>query len=450
MKRQVSTPDLSVVEALLGPALLLDRDLRIVAATPAVSQLLSFRIPLGERAPKVLCGEGDHRPLAQALARGEAGTTELTLSTPRGDLGVRVHSFPLDPPGGHVLSLRMRPEAGGEQVEQYGIWGRSEAIRSLRREIAAVAGSDASILIRGETGAGKELVARAIHAESARKSGPFRAINCAALPPQLLESELFGHVRGAFTGAIRDAAGQLRMAEGGTFFLDEVAELPLTLQAKLLRVLEERSVLPVGGRDPIPIDVRFVAATHRSLRELVREGQFRADLMYRLRVIPLYLPALRERGDDALLLAERLLSELANKDRKRGNVRLSARAEKAILEYSWPGNVRELQNALEYAFLLGQGGVVLETDLPREVWGELGRKATRPAELHHEDARESRLATSEPIPGVMDSRDQREFERIRRALDRASGHREHAAKSLGISRATLWRKLKKYDLGLGA
>src|SRR5690606_20670929 len=252
-----------------------------------------------------------------------------------------------------------------EGVEFQGMLTCSPAMLQVFRLVERVAQGDETVLVRGETGAGKELVARAIHDLSRRRNGPFHAINCAALPKNLLESELFGHVRGAFTGAVRDRPGHFQLAEGGTLFLDEVAELPLELQAKLLRVLETRTVMPVGGRDPIPVDVRLVSATHRSLRLEVEAGRFRSDLMYRIRVIPIFLPPLRDRPEDVLLLSRRFIEE--------GNARSPRRIEEispealALLQgHDWPGNVRELQNVIRYAFVIGEGPRLLPTDLPPE------------------------------------------------------------------------------------
>jgi transcriptional regulator with PAS, ATPase and Fis domain len=294
------------------------------------------------------------------------------------------------------------------------------------RVVERVAAVEAPVLVRGETGAGKELVARAVHALSPRRAGPFRAINCAALPPNLLESELFGHVRGAFTGAVKDTPGHFQLAHHGTLFLDEVAEMPLELQAKLLRVLEDRTVLPVGGRTPIEVDVRLVSATHRSLRQAVDEGHFRADLMFRLRVIPVFLPSLRARPGDVKLLAEAFVEEHNARGRRR--IERIAQATQRILDaYDWPGNVRELRNVIEYAFAIGDGPVLSPGDLPLE--------------LSEPGSADLGVATPPPID---DPRP--EARRILSALERSAGSRERAARVLGISRITLWRRMK--ELGL--
>jgi transcriptional regulator with PAS, ATPase and Fis domain len=286
------------------------------------------------------------------------------------------------------------------------------------------------VLITGESGTGKEVIAKAVHAAGPRSKAPFLGVNCGAIPANLLESELFGHVRGAFTGAVRDNPGHFRLAHGGTLLLDEIAELPLDLQAKLLRVLATQTVIPVGGRDPVKVDVRVVAATHRSLRREVEEKRFRADLMYRLRVIPIYIPPLRARGRDVLLLAEKLIAKLNGRG-AREVARTSPGAAQRLQMYDWPGNVRELHNVLEYAFVIGDGPVLVESDLPPEFFSSEPSPhaiANRPPPLADSDARSD------------------ERERLLRALERASGYRERAAKMLGWSRVTLWRRMKEFGV----
>lgn len=414
-----------------GPALVLGADLKIVAGTLGVETLLGGPVPLGKRAPQVLCGQNEKRPLAEALARGEAVSTEVARLTPKGEHMLAVRSVPLldgDQLKGHLLLLSMLGAVRRGITESHGILTASDSMRSLIRQMRKVAPSDASILVRGETGAGKELVARALHEMSPRRSKPFAAINCAALPAQLLESELFGHVRGAFTGAVRDHLGHFRMADGGTVFLDEVAELPLEVQAKLLRVTQDRSVLPVGATTPIPVDVRLISATHRSLRQAVSEGRFRADLMFRLRVVPLFLPSLRDRPLDIEPLVDKFLCVLNSNSTSRKVERISEGALAVLQRHSWPGNVRELQNVLQYAFLLGDGPVISEGELPDEV---------RTPGL--EEGLDSPAYTSLPA----------EARRILRALERSSGNRGQAAQSLGISRSTLWRRMRDLGIELG-
>ena len=284
-----------------------------------------------------------------------------------------------------------------------------------------VAETDAPALVRGESGAGKELLARALHAESARANGPFVAVNCAALTASLMESELFGHVKGAFTGAVRDRDGIFRQAHRGTLFLDEVAEVPLDLQSKLLRVLEERSVIPVGGARPVPVDVRLIAATHQSLRQRVRDGRFREDLMFRLRVVPIFLPPLRERRRDVSALLWRFIGE-RNTSGPRVVDTVAPDAMRALLDHAWPGNVRELRNVVDYAFAVGRGSELRRDQLPPEL-----REGPEV------------LVAAPRGPGD-------EAEELRAALRRTGGHIGRAAELLGMSRTTLWRKRKRYDL----
>ena len=425
----------AAVEEVCGAALVLDRDLRIVLATPKAESLLGFRAPLGVSAPKVLCGRSTRRPIAEALAAGRP--MEAVIPRPvEGDEErlLRVRAVPLAP-GGHrkgwLLFVEEAVGAAAEgAVEFHGMWTADPVMKQTFRILQRVADSDAPVLVRGETGAGKELVANAVHALSGRREGPLRVLNCAALPANLLESELFGHVRGAFTGAVKDTQGHVQLAHRGTLFLDEVAELPLELQAKLLRVLETQSVLPVGGRHPVPVDVRFVSATHRSLRKEVEAGRFRADLMYRLRVLPVFLPPLRARPGDVSLLAHRFVDERNARGRRR--IERIAPATEAILKgHDWPGNVRELKNVIEYAFAMGDGPIFAPTDLPPEL-------------------ADPSFSSDAPEVGEAGSAvgEQGEAARIRRAVERSSGNRERAAQILGISRVTLWRRMRA--LGLAA
>lgn len=308
----------------------------------------------------------------------------------------------------------------------HGILSRDPAMQEAIKIIRNVAETEATVLIRGESGTGKELVAHALHLESVRRGKPFLAINCAALTPSLLESELFGHVKGAFTGAMRNHAGLFQRAHGGTLFLDEVAELPLELQAKLLRVLQEQSFIPVGGDAAITVDVRIIAATHRSLREEVKAGRFREDLMYRLRVVPIFLPPLRERVQDVDLLLWQCIQQ-HNQHGPRHVDSIAPDAMRRLLDHRWPGNVRELKNVIEYAFAVGRGNAITMDDLPPEF-----REAPRS---------NNTLLTSDISSGRMN-----EAELIREVLQSADGHLETAARQLGMSRATLWRKRKKYAI----
>ncbi|MDO9106204.1 MAG: sigma 54-interacting transcriptional regulator [Methylovulum sp.] len=335
--------------------------------------------------------------------------------------------------GGLVVLTPGLPQAaaelpkGGHEAKQnfHGILSRSPAMRAVFQVIENAAETTATVLVRGESGSGKELVARAIHQLSVRHDAPFLAINCAALSSNLLESELFGHVRGAFTGAIRDHSGLFQRAHGGTLFLDEVAELPLDLQAKLLRVIQERNYIPVGGDRSIAVDVRIVAATHRSLREQVKKGEFREDLMYRLRVVPIFIPPLRERREDIGLLLWHFI-RLHNAESARRIEKIDPPAMQILLDYPWPGNVRELHNVIEYAFAVGRGAVLRSSELPPEF------REPRISEPH--------IRHPAPLSAEQESA------AISDALQQCNGMITSAARLLGMSRATFWRKRKLYGL----
>ncbi|MFI3155397.1 MAG: sigma 54-interacting transcriptional regulator [Methylococcaceae bacterium] len=306
-----------------------------------------------------------------------------------------------------------------------GLLSRSPAMQAVFKIIQNAAETEATVLARGESGSGKELVAKAIHDLSARRNAPFLAINCAALSGSLLDSELFGHVRGAFTGAVKDHSGLFQRAHGGTLFLDEVAELPLELQAKLLRVIQERNYIPVGGDRSIAVDVRIVAATHRSLREEVKMGRFREDLMYRLRVVPIFIPPLRERREDISLLIWHFI-RLHNVSSFRKIEKIDPQAMRTLLDYAWPGNVRELHNVVEYAFAVGRGTTLRWSELPPEF------REPRPVELQ--------AVQNLPLSAAEES------VAIRQALEQSHGKVSLAARTLGMSRATFWRKRKLYGV----
>ena len=298
--------------------------------------------------------------------------------------------------------------------------GTSPAIIRLREQIGRLAPVETSVLISGESGTGKELVARALHRLSGRK-GRFIAINCAALPETLLESELFGHAKGAFTDARSDRRGLFEEADGGTLFLDEVAELPLALQPKLLRALEERRVRPLGGSREIDCDVRILTASHRDLKEAVSCGEFRDDLFYRLNVIELHLPPLAQRGNDILLLADRFISELAPRFKKRVEG-FAAPAAARLLAWPWPGNVRELRNVVERALALCRHNRITIEDLPEG--------------MQQQKLRQTPAANAEQM-----SLAELEQSYIKQVLQQVDGNRSLAAKILGIDRKTLYRKL---------
>jgi DNA-binding NtrC family response regulator len=307
------------------------------------------------------------------------------------------------------------------------ILGESAPMLALMKTITKVAPTKATVLIRGETGTGKELVARAVHAQSRRASGPFVAINCAALPSDLIEAELFGHERGAFTGAERARVGRFEAADGGTLFLDEIAELPLEAQAKLLRVLEEGQFERVGSSSPKAVNVRLIAATHADLRARVAAGTFREDLLFRVRVLELEVPALRERDSDVLLIADRLLTRFATEYGSPART-FDPTARLALQTYLWPGNVRELRNVVERAAILASGPTVDASALPPEIAG----------------------AAADPDAPPLDIKNAvREFKRRFVQQARAAAHGDHktTAALLGVNPKYLYQMLKDLDLG---
>jgi two-component system response regulator HydG len=306
--------------------------------------------------------------------------------------------------------------------------GRSRLFLEVMKLAETVAPTESTVLIQGESGTGKEVIARYVHEMSPRADGPFFSINCGALPESLLESELFGHVKGSFTGAVRDREGLFAAAKGGTFFLDEIGETTPATQVKLLRVLQEREVIPVGGTEAVPVDVRLIAATNRDLEEEIRGGRFRTDLFYRLNVIAIHLPPLCSRRDDIPLLAEAFLKRMAA-DRKEEPKNLSSEVLDAILAYEWPGNVRELENALERAATLTKGAEIPASALPVRVTER--RAEPLVAERTH------------PNPTL----DVIEQAYITWVLQAEAGNKSRAAEVLGIDPSTLYRKLSRYEDG---
>ena len=313
--------------------------------------------------------------------------------------------------------------------------GGSDAMNALYGLVHRVAPTRSAVMIAGETGTGKELVARAIHRESGRE-GLFVAINCAAIPDELLESELFGVRKGAFTGADRDRTGRFELSSGGTLFLDEITETPLALQAKLLRVLQEGSVERLGSHQPVPVDLRVAAATNRDPLQAVADGQLREDLYYRLNVVRIDVPPLRERGDDVVLLAEHFLRKYCA-EIGRSMPRLSPQALERLRRYAWPGNVRELQNLMERAAVLSPGDLFGLEQLPPEI---AERSALPPATDAADTAGDGEDVTLQPRVEALERR------LIARALDRSSGNKAAAARLLAISERSLWYKIKKYGL----
>ncbi|MDO0845714.1 sigma-54 dependent transcriptional regulator [Xanthomonas campestris pv. campestris] len=327
------------------------------------------------------------------------------------------------------------PEPGAASLapaeEADALIGHSPAMRTVHKRIGLAAGAELPVLITGETGTGKELAARALHRASTRAQRAFVAVNCAAIPLELMESELFGHRKGAFSGATSDRIGLIRQADGGSLFLDEIGDMPLPMQGKLLRFLQEGEVTPLGGNGAQKVDVRVLAATHRDLAAWASTGQFRSDLRYRLNVVPIELPPLRERGDDILLLATHFLQSAGGAARA-----LSPDAQRRVLDYLWPGNVRELRNVMQRCALLVRGHTIAAGDLD-EALGE-----PLPGDLLQSQPADAPTGTQSLPEAVA----QLEKRMIQAALTQAQGNRAEAARQLGIHRQLLYRKLDDYGL----
>ncbi len=369
---------------------------------------------------------------------------------------------------GVVLMIRAEQEEEAPVPSYGGIVARSAVMQRIFRLIELLRDHDSTVLITGESGTGKELVARALHDTSQRSDAPFVAVNCAALPSELLESELFGHVRGAFTGAVRDRVGRFELADGGTLFLDEVGSMSLPLQAKILRALQEHAFERVGDTRTRDVDVRILAATNENLGLAVQEHRFREDLYYRLRVVPIEIPPLRARRDDIEAIARFLLHRIGT---TRGRaLRLAPSAMDAIMGYPWPGNVRELENALEFATTVCEGQTIHLKHLPVEVraagiddgvtgdlppWTTTGHvpaprsspRDGRPAPPGpHDPSGAAAPATDDRVPPHLSPAEAAEARQILDALARTRFNRQDTARLLGISRTTLWRKMKEYRL----
>ena len=375
--------------------------------------------------PPRLAALARHPSITLAVQAAQLGVLEILVAPVQGDDVARLMQR-LSTSGDDVAiplpATRPSGSAGVEMIAQ------SPAMVHVYREIATVAPSTATVLILGPSGAGKELAARAVHVHGPRATGPFIAVNCAAIPENLLEGELFGHEKGAFTGAIARKIGRFERAGGGTLFLDEIADMSLVLQSKILRAVQEREIERVGGTESIPVDVRLIAATNRDLTQEITAGRFREDLYYRLAVVTIRLPPLVDRGDDLLLLAAHFLREFGRLYRK--DVRsISGRALRLLQEHRWPGNVRELRNVMERAVLRVDGEVLRAEHLPEE-WRSQPAP-TGPA-----------LTPSAALPTLSEV----EARHIARVLSQVNGHVGEAARILGIHRNTLARKIREYGV----
>lgn len=349
-------------------------------------------------------------------------------------------------------SARQTKPSGQRKNELFrSITGNSRAAQMVHKLVMQVADSDATVLILGESGTGKEVVARNLHYHSIRKQEPFVPINCGAIPAELLESELFGHEKGAFTGALSARRGRFELAEEGTLFLDEIGDMPMNMQVKLLRVLQERSFERVGSNKTIECNVRIIAATHRNLDEEIAENRFREDLFYRLNVFPVELPALRERVEDIPLLIDDLIARLEHE--KRGSVRLTSSTVMALCQYKWPGNIRELANLIERLVILYPYGVVDVQDLPEKFRPsgnlEIGLAETIMSSSEPLEQAAHRIPVDKLPPGELDLKEHLSYlesNLIQQALDECDGVVAHAAKKLKMRRTTLVEKLRKYGL----
>lgn len=427
---------LSFLEELPEPHILFDEQYRIVAANAAYRQRFSPRNSvIGRRCYEVSHGisvpcdqAGESCPMARARSSGRRERVLHLHHTPQGEAYVNIELSPLRDAGGRQTffaeKMEALPMARGEAVPE-GLVGRSHAFQQMLALVSRVGPSPASVLLLGESGTGKELVAQALHDASPRARHPLVVVDCASLPESLFESELFGHEKGAFTGAHGARPGLVESASGGTLFLDEVGDIPLPMQVKLLRLLESGTYRRVGSTELRRADVRVISATHRDLAALVADGRFRQDLYYRLSTFPILLPPLRERGEDIVLLADALLARVA----PGRHLSLSPGARERLARHAFPGNVRELRNVLERAALLCDTTLIDGATL--DVALQVGHLASPPART----------------PAVASARRLRDLEddALRSALQQQGGSREQLARSLGVSVRTLYRRLARLD-----
>ncbi|WP_131110735.1 sigma-54 interaction domain-containing protein [Sulfuricystis thermophila] len=424
---------ISYLDTLPEPHILCDRDYRILAANKAYRRSYGGGhaivgqtcYAVSHRYPAPCDKAGETCPLRQSLVSGQRERVLHLHHTPEGEAYVNIELAPVRDAQGEIAYFVEKMETLGVSQglpDARALVGRAPAFRRMLELVARVAPSDATVMLQGESGTGKELVAKAIHDASRRASRPFVVVDCSGLTETLFESELFGHEKGAFTGAAMRRIGLVEAASGGTLFLDELGDIPLGLQVKLLRLLETGTFRRVGASDFLKADVRLISATHRNLRAMVAEGRFRQDLYYRLNTFPIHLPALRERIEDVPLLAEALLARVA----PGCSLRLSEEALACLMAYDYPGNVRELRNVLERATLLCDGDVILPEHLPPEL-------------IHGGDAT---APSGGPVVAAQTLEDI-EDEALRRRLAAHHGNRKALAAELGISERTLYRRLQR-------
>jgi PAS domain S-box-containing protein len=432
---------LSIISALREGIIALDADLRILTMNPAAEEILGRS--RRELAGVLVCDLFGNKAcpqdvLEETLRSGEAiidfQTTVQLADGQRGHVLLRTAPL-LDRDGaplgialilGDVTEVTTLRQQMSPRHRLGNLVGRDPQMRELFDLVSNVAGSEATVLIRGESGTGKELVARAVHEASGRAEGPFVQVNCSALSENLLESELFGHVKGAYTGAVGDRKGRFQEASGGTIFLDEIGDVSPVVQVKLLRVLQERVIEKVGDNRPIPVDVRVVSATNRDLETLLATGRMREDFFYRIKVVSLTIPPLRDRREDIPLLVTHLLEKIARREGRAGPPPVSGEALRLLMNHDWPGNVRELENALEHCMVLSRGEAIRGIHLPPELFRTEDRRDRGLRDVPRHSGQEQNL--------------------LREALRSAGWNRSKAARRLGIDRTTLWRKIKEYGL----
>jgi len=444
----------------------LNKDRQAVAINTAASRMLGHERQqvIGTLCPSLFkdthcsqtCSERGYCSLTKSLKTSSAGSSKTQDLTMRGSDGspiyLRMWAMILPPEeslayAAIVLWDRTREVTLEEEVSERlrlgSMIGHSQVMQEMFNKILRAANSDATVLITGESGVGKELVARALHENSPRSDSPYIRVHCAALPETLLESELFGYAKGAFTGANTERMGRFEAADGGTILLDEIGEIPLNIQVKLLRVLQEREVERLGENEPRKVNVRILAATNKNLDQMVQQGTFREDLYYRLRVLPVQVPALRERHGDITLLIHKLLEELMSRY-NRGDIQVAQESIELMEAHTWPGNIREMSNALEYAMVHLDGTVILPRHLPPEI--TYARTETTTSLIQSQIVIPPATAAEPDKAYYRPAQPDEEKRQIKQALEESGGNRSQAAKVLGMSRTTLWKRVKEYGL----